>query len=64
MEAMPRPRIFETICCICLRKKGKSGWRQERISPFAELSHGYCPECYRQTMIAHGLVPELSAASR
>ena len=58
MEVITR-RIFETICCICKRKKGESGWEKAVVKPFADLSHGYCPECYRKLMIDYGLASAL-----
>ncbi|MDH5299060.1 MAG: hypothetical protein OEV91_08575 [Desulfobulbaceae bacterium] len=41
---------METICCKCHRAKGERGWIKVRILPQVKMSHGYCPECYRQAM--------------
>jgi hypothetical protein len=48
---------LETICCICMRQKGKNGWQETAIESFADLSHGFCPDCYRRTMLDYGLAP-------
>lgn len=40
-----------TICCVCHRTKSQVGWVKKRVSKRQHrLSHGYCPDCYRQTM--------------
>jgi hypothetical protein len=54
MEVITR-KVIETICCVCQRKKGENGWEKGMIKPFADLSHGYCPECYQKIMIDYGL---------
>jgi hypothetical protein len=60
MEAITRDTC-ETICCICQRRKGKSGWKKGMVKTSAPPSHGLCPECYRKVMIKYGLtsVPDL-----
>ena len=40
-----------TVCCVCRRIRGEQGWLERRRSQDeGRLSHGYCPECYRQAM--------------
>lgn len=58
MEAVTR-RIFKTICCICQRQKGENGWDRAVVKPCTDLSHGYCPECYRKILIQYGLASAL-----
>jgi hypothetical protein len=52
-------KTFETICCICQRQKGNNGWERAAAKPCTDLSHGYCPECYREIMIQYGLASAL-----
>lgn len=52
-------KTFETICCICQRRKGSEGWEKVPVKSRASLSHGLCPECYRKTMIKYGLTSPL-----
>ena len=39
-----------TICCVCRRTKSQQGWIEQFHSEHVELSHGYCPRCYLQTI--------------
>ncbi|MDA8165726.1 MAG: hypothetical protein M0017_11930 [Desulfobacteraceae bacterium] len=52
---MATHRIFKTVCCVCHRQKGKNGWERKTTLPCTNVSHGYCPECYRKMMIRYGL---------
>lgn len=39
------------VCCICQRIEEEKGWRSEPlIAAGTLLSHGFCPECFAQTM--------------
>ncbi len=39
-----------TICCVCRKTKDLNGWIDKFISQYKTLSHGYCPECYEETI--------------
>ncbi|PIP43108.1 MAG: hypothetical protein COZ12_02605 [Deltaproteobacteria bacterium CG_4_10_14_3_um_filter_60_8] len=37
------------ICCVCLKIKSEhGGWEKAGNVKGDELSHGYCPRCYRR----------------
>ena len=40
----------KTICCVCHKTKDLNGWIDQFISQYKKLSHGYCPECYEETI--------------
>ncbi|MEW6426724.1 MAG: hypothetical protein AB1568_01680 [Thermodesulfobacteriota bacterium] len=42
---------MQIVCCKCQRLKGKKGWSRRNPEP-GKISHGYCPKCYRETMVA------------
>ena len=40
-----------TVCCVCNKTKGVKGWiKRRKPSNEGRLSHGYCPDCYQQSM--------------
>lgn len=41
---------MQTICCVCLKTKNKKGWGRQNVRHDEEISHGYCPDCYREMM--------------
>ena len=41
---------MQVVCCVCQRTKQHNGWEKITVSPETELSHGYCPQCYREFM--------------
>lgn len=43
---------MKTVCCVCHKTKSQNGWGwvKQSISQTRKLSHGYCPDCYRQTL--------------
>lgn len=41
---------MQTVCCVCRKTKGQSGWIQGQAENKARVSHGYCPECFHRTM--------------
>ncbi|HIJ91338.1 MAG: hypothetical protein OEV89_11765 [Desulfobulbaceae bacterium] len=38
------------ICCVCHKTKAHNRWAKQAAKSGAQLSHGYCPQCYRQMM--------------
>lgn len=54
------------ICCMCHKTKSPKGWVREFKPQNAELSHGYCPKCYRKAMkkIAADVLEARSARKR
>lgn len=43
---------MKMICCVCHKTKSQKGWDwvKQSISQTRNLSHGYCPDCYRKTI--------------
>ncbi|MGV1098071.1 hypothetical protein ACUUL3_01485 [Thiovibrio sp. JS02] len=35
---------------MCKRIKGERGWNKSTAGKNVRASHGYCPECFQQTM--------------
>jgi len=42
--------VMQTVCCVCQKTKSQVGWIQGQLSRESMVSHGYCPECFHQTM--------------
>lgn len=38
------------ICCVCHKSKDRKGWSDHSQHRDTMISHGYCPECYRQAI--------------
>ena len=38
------------ICCMCKKTEDSHGWEEQEPDRDSLVSHGYCPECFRQTM--------------
>lgn len=41
---------MQVICCVCHKTKKHKGWAKQAARSGAQLSHGYCPQCYQQMM--------------
>ncbi|MFQ6759260.1 MAG: hypothetical protein D9V46_01840 [Deltaproteobacteria bacterium] len=41
---------MQTVCCVCQKTKSRTGWIQGQSSKETRVSHGYCPDCFHQTM--------------
>lgn len=41
---------MQTVCCICHKTKTRSRWVKPGQFPAQNVSHGYCPRCFRQLM--------------
>lgn len=41
---------MQVICCVCHKTKNHKGWAKQAARSGAQISHGYCPQCYRQMM--------------
>ena len=41
---------MRTVCCVCYKIKSEDGWVKQQKNRSRKLSHGYCPDCYRETM--------------
>jgi len=41
---------MRTVCCVCYKVKCEDGWVKQRKTRSDKYSHGYCPDCYRETM--------------
>ena len=41
---------MQTVCCVCQKTKSQAGWIQGQSSKETRVSHGYCPDCFSQTM--------------
>jgi len=41
---------MQTVCCVCRKTKSRTGWIQGQSSKETRVSHGYCPDCFHQTM--------------
>jgi len=39
-----------TICCICKEVIKQCGWSRQVVSRDVKVSHGYCPDCYKNMM--------------
>lgn len=38
-------------CCVCQKVKEDGGWQKEKYSNAKkQISHVYCPPCFRKTM--------------
>lgn len=42
--------VMQTVCCVCQKTKSQIGWIQGQPGRKGLVSHGYCPECFHQTM--------------
>lgn len=41
---------MQVICCVCLKTKNHNGWKKQTARSGGQISHGYCPQCYKQMM--------------
>lgn len=41
---------MQIICCVCHKTKNHKGWGKQAARSGAQISHGYCPQCYKQMM--------------
>ena len=41
---------MQKVCCVCKKTKSRNRWVKKLISRGKDLTHGYCPQCYRQVM--------------
>lgn len=41
---------MQTVCCVCQKTKSQAGWIQGQAGKEVRISHGYCPDCFHQTM--------------
>lgn len=41
---------MQTICCICHKTKTENRWVRSTAPQSKQVSHGYCPRCYRQML--------------
>jgi hypothetical protein len=42
---------ISVVCCVCHRERTPDGWRYTG-SLAKNISHGYCPICYRMAILA------------
>jgi len=41
---------MQTTCCVCHKTKTENRWVRATSPRAKNVSHGYCPRCYRQMM--------------
>lgn len=41
---------MQTVCCICHKTKTEERWVHSGPPRTKNVSHGYCPRCYRRMM--------------
>lgn len=41
---------MQKICCVCKKTKNRNRWVKKLIASGKALTHGYCPQCYRQVI--------------
>jgi len=41
---------MQIICCACQKTKSPSGWTKLTTRAGSQISHGYCPQCYKQML--------------
>lgn len=41
---------MQTICCVCHKTKTENRWVRSGPPRGKNISHGYCPRCYRQML--------------
>ena len=41
---------MKTVCCVCHRVKTNEGWVLKGLKSAADVSHGYCPDCFHVTV--------------
>ncbi|WP_319550514.1 hypothetical protein [Desulfogranum marinum] len=54
------------VCCLCNRVERNGIWRySNRFVEGAVVSHGYCPQCFQETMaeIEKMFAPDLDGSS-
>ena len=40
-----------TVCCTCQKVKTSGRWYAEKLPLKKKISHGYCPDCFKQIHI-------------
>ena len=46
---------MRTVCCVCRRVKCKGVWLEQMIESEVRVSHGFCPECFGETIAKFSL---------
>lgn len=41
---------MQTVCCVCHKTKTEKRWVRSELPQAKNISHGYCPGCYRRMM--------------
>ena len=56
---------MNTVCSVCNRVKNGNDWESKEISNGRDLSHGYCPPCFKtsiMTQLEKLFAPETAVA--